>query len=253
MAYKKEIEELGLNDAVSFALGRHDSATLDMENREQVHGYVYYPNYDPGLSEKGIASVTETCAKGLPGVSEWYTSRAERAWETTNRYCHDFQMAHIEDAFNPADYSGVPERVVDQYMVDFDDNALYAAYMETGAHLNDQKRAVQRLLELIKERDNKAELKAHRRLGIVSHDEICRLIMAWVLELPAEQFTNDECKIARGAFVVITFNPDGNVTMKRSKDVEGSVKDTTKVTFVITTVDPDGSTTVKRIEGIEIE
>lgn len=216
MAYRKEIAELGIKDAIIFAVGRHDSAELDLENPEQVHGYVNWPDYDPGLSEKGSASVTETCAKGLPGISTWYTSRAKRAWETTNRYCHDFQMAHIDDAFNPADYSGVPEKVVDQYMQDFDDSALYAAYAATGAHKKDQSRALQRLIEIIKKVDGyETRYELHKRFGIISHDEICRLIMAWCLGLPVEQFTSDECKIARGAFAIVTVNPDGTITVER--------------------------------------
>lgn len=216
MAYREEVKKLGLKNVIIFAVGRHDSAELDLENREQVHGYVNWPDYDPGLSEKGKAGVTETCAKGLPGISTWYTSRAKRAWETTNRYCHDFQMAHIDDAFNPADYSGVPEKVVDQYMQDFDDSALYAAYAATGAHKKDQDRALQRLIEIIKEVDayEGPHSKLHRRFAIISHDEICRQIMAWILVLPVEQFTSDECKIARGAFVVVTVNPDGNITIE---------------------------------------
>lgn len=213
MAYRKEVQELGLKSAVRFVLGRHDSAVLNLQDREQVHGYIYWPNYDPGLSEKGRKSVAETTR---PPVDRWYSSPAKRAIETTLAFCHDFQHANTEDAFRPADYSGVPESVVDQYMVDFDDDALYAAYAATGAPAKDQARALQRLGELIQEAD--ASYKGlNIPFGVISHDEICRQIMAYALGLPVEQFTDDQCKIARGAFVIITVNPNGEIAVERSE------------------------------------
>ena len=215
MAYRKEIEELGLKNAVSCVVGRHASAELDIKNREQVRGYIYYPDYDPGLSQKGKDSMPAVVAK-MPGVHEWHSSPAERAMQTTKYFCSDVHDLPVEEkAFGPSNPSGITDDVVDKWMETFNDDLLLDAYITSGEFVADQALALQRLLELIKKADTSYAGK-NIPFGIITHNEIGRLIKAWCDGLPIKEFVTDKCDIAKGSFVIITFHPNGNIVVKRS-------------------------------------
>lgn len=219
MAYQKQIEELGLKNDVSCVVGRHASAEMDPKNREQVRGYIYYPDYDPGLSKKGTDSMAAIVGK-MPGVNKWHSSPAERALQTTKYFCSDFHdVPASEKAFGPANPSSITDDVIDEWMETFNDDLLLDAYVASGDYVADQALALQRLIEMVQEADASYE-GANIPFGIITHNEIGRLINAWCNGLPIKGFVTDECDIAKGSFVIITFHPDGNITVEKSEDID---------------------------------
>jgi len=219
MAYQERIKELCLENEVSCVVGRHASAEMDPKNREQVRGYIHYPDYDPGLSQKGKDSMAAIITI-MPGVRKWHSSPAKRALQTTRYFCSDFHaLPTAEKAFGPANPSGITEDTVDEWMETFNDDLLFDAYVASRDYVADQALALQRLIEMVQEADASYE-GANIPFGIITHNEIGRLIKAWCKGLPIEDFVTDECDIAKGSFVIITFQPDGNITVEKSEDID---------------------------------
>lgn len=219
MAYRKRIEELGLENAVSCVVARHASAEMDPKNREQVRGYIHYPEYDPGLSQKGKDSMAEIVRK-MPGVHKWYTGPARRSYETALYFCSDIHdLPEREEAFQPPNPSSITEDIIDEWMETFNDDLLLDAYVASGDYEADQERALLRLIGLIQVA-NVGYDGANIPFGVVVHNETGRLINAFCYGMPAKYFINDGCEIAKGEFVIITFHPDGNIEVRKSEDIQ---------------------------------
>lgn len=192
-------------------LARHESSMVNMADRQQVLEYAHGRS-DPGLSEQGLARAKATVTK-LPVAirikPDWRCGGSKRALQTAYIYAgQEVSGYKIDTAFNPANYDQVPETVIDQWLEKGDDKILYNAWMQTDVYKSQGVAVIQRIGEIVQE--------VRHIVGIVTHDEICRLIMAFFLCLRPENFVKDECRVIRGEIVVMRVFPDGNVEVKRT-------------------------------------
>lgn len=187
--------------AVKVVLVRHGSAALDLENLNEVYNYTR-GIYDPVLSEEGIEGVKVLWDK-IPAVKFWFTSPKWRAYMTTLLLGGNLKRTGLLDI---ADYTDISIDIVEEYIKrGFDDVYIYSQWFQTEGYRKTVDR-VGAAWELLKNM-----VIGEGNIGIVSHDEILRMLICIALGRDIDEFASEDLGIKRGEAVVINFDDDSKV------------------------------------------
>lgn len=193
--------------AKTIIVARHESAELDMSDRNQAFGYIRGVN-DPSLSEKGKESAKETRRKLPDGIKAIWSSPLKRAYKTAKIYADDKIQVVISQNLTIADYGGVPDSAIDEYLKTQNDAQMYSLWAKTTAFDKTIER-VKRTIRILLQGNN-------RVVCVVAHDEICRLILCLCQGVDLKNFADDRFRVKRGEFVVLNKSPKEVGFFKRS-------------------------------------
>lgn len=178
-----------------------------MSDRNQAFGYIRGVN-DPPLSEKGKECAKETMEKLPDDIKAIWSSPLRRAYETAEIYAGGKIQVIISQNLTIADYGGVPDSAIDEYLKTQNDVQMYSLWAKTTAFDKTIER-VKRTIRILLQGNN-------RVMCVVAHDEICRLILCLCQGVDPKNFADDRFRVKRGEFVVLNKSPKEVGFFKRS-------------------------------------